>query len=336
MTDMEEEGEDISKNEPKDIFRRLVQLMPNAYLEDYYKMGSWKTDVMVCDIELLEAHRREAGAPDPVPIEEVPEPDVPAGPKFLGGASGPTGARPLGGATGLLGRPQGVQQPTLRPLLGSLRPTPRALLGSALGPRPFGAAGPKAPAPKATGPKQPSGAPPPSVLAQAGRGPGPAPKAAGSQLDMRRLVPFVSKWKLEPNRTKALLGQLSASQQIWVIDHFRYVPGGGMTPTSKLEEFIRTSEKTTAFRGASGGTAPAAFPAKALAGGVKRNWVQTNGPAASQGAPKFPKVGFAGARPLAARPPGTLRPVVVGGARPHARPQGLSMSGKGVGKGGKW
>lgn len=61
-----------------ELFRELLRLYPTAELDDYWKMGMWKNDQMKTDLVLLEAHRREAGAPDPIPLEDVKMPDLPA------------------------------------------------------------------------------------------------------------------------------------------------------------------------------------------------------------------------------------------------------------------
>eukprot|EP00971_Amphidinium_carterae_P120418 2385999-Amphidinium_carterae.1 len=47
--------------------------------KDYIRSGVWQNETMKMDIEILECHRAEAGAPAPRPMEEVPMPKVPPG-----------------------------------------------------------------------------------------------------------------------------------------------------------------------------------------------------------------------------------------------------------------
>lgn len=78
---------DISKKTGAELFKELLRIYPVAELEDYFKNGQWKDDMMKVDIELMGAHRREAGAPDPKPLSEVKMPPMP-------GAAGLAGPRP--------------------------------------------------------------------------------------------------------------------------------------------------------------------------------------------------------------------------------------------------
>lgn len=63
-------------------------MLSTASADDYFKEGRWQKEQMILDTEILEAHRKEAGAPEPVPIEEVELPPLPRG------ATGPGAARP--------------------------------------------------------------------------------------------------------------------------------------------------------------------------------------------------------------------------------------------------
>lgn len=69
--------EDILKKTGADLYRELVRVYSVAELEDYFKAGIWKEDLIKADLQLVWAHRREAGAPDPPDIEDVPMPKVP-------------------------------------------------------------------------------------------------------------------------------------------------------------------------------------------------------------------------------------------------------------------
>jgi len=60
-----------------DLFRELRRVLPSALVEEYYKGGRWEVETLVIDIELMERHRQEAGAPEPPPLEEIPVPVLP-------------------------------------------------------------------------------------------------------------------------------------------------------------------------------------------------------------------------------------------------------------------
>ncbi|CAJ1359242.1 unnamed protein product, partial [Effrenium voratum] len=51
-----------------------------AEVEDYFKAGRWQTEVMRMDIQAFHAHREEAGAPEPLALEELKLPPLPAEP----------------------------------------------------------------------------------------------------------------------------------------------------------------------------------------------------------------------------------------------------------------
>jgi len=90
--------EEAIKKSGVELFREMLRLYPVAELEDYYKGRLWKDDLMRADLQLIAAHRREAGAPDPIPLEEVPMPELP---KQLGMTLPGLGVRPIvpGGVT---------------------------------------------------------------------------------------------------------------------------------------------------------------------------------------------------------------------------------------------
>jgi len=69
-----------------ELFRELNRLYSEANVEDYYKMGMWKNRQMRIDWCLLDAHRKEAGAPAPPSLEDVPVPKLPENKLFPGPA----------------------------------------------------------------------------------------------------------------------------------------------------------------------------------------------------------------------------------------------------------
>jgi len=61
-----------------ELFKELYRIYPTADAEDYCKQGVWNNDLMKKDLRLLEAHRREAGAPDVPDLEDLKFPSLPA------------------------------------------------------------------------------------------------------------------------------------------------------------------------------------------------------------------------------------------------------------------
>lgn len=76
--------EDILKKSGADLYRELLRVYSVAELEDYFKAGIWKEDLIKADLQLIWAHRREAGAPDPPDIDDVPMPKVPKAAPMIG------------------------------------------------------------------------------------------------------------------------------------------------------------------------------------------------------------------------------------------------------------
>eukprot|EP00448_Togula_jolla_P034201 CAMPEP_0170633200 /NCGR_PEP_ID=MMETSP0224-20130122/35813_1 /TAXON_ID=285029 /ORGANISM="Togula jolla, Strain CCCM 725" /LENGTH=350 /DNA_ID=CAMNT_0010962121 /DNA_START=97 /DNA_END=1149 /DNA_ORIENTATION=+ len=111
--------EESIKKSGVELFREVLRFYPVADIEDYYKGRVWKDELMRTDLQLIDAHRREAGAPDPIPLEEVPMPELP---KQLGmtvpGLLG--GVRPVvpGGLT-LAAGALGVARPGVTPAAGA-------------------------------------------------------------------------------------------------------------------------------------------------------------------------------------------------------------------------
>lgn len=68
-------SEEIESKSGTELFKELLRLYKTAEVEDYYKMGQWQDERMKIDIGLLEAHRKEGGAPDAPELEEVVMPD---------------------------------------------------------------------------------------------------------------------------------------------------------------------------------------------------------------------------------------------------------------------
>jgi len=59
----------------QDLFMEILRIYETAEYEDYFKGNMWKNDLMKTDYVLLDAHRKEAGAPDPPALEDVELPE---------------------------------------------------------------------------------------------------------------------------------------------------------------------------------------------------------------------------------------------------------------------
>lgn len=70
-------SEDAKNKTGVELFRELKRIYTVACVEDYYWAGRWDDLVMRVDMALLLTHRRDSGAPEPVPLEEVPYPELP-------------------------------------------------------------------------------------------------------------------------------------------------------------------------------------------------------------------------------------------------------------------
>merc|ERR1719443_233023 len=76
----------------------------------------------------------------------------------------------------------------------------------------------------------------------------PLAAATGAAAEIRQIALFVSKWRLEPTKTKLLLAPLQYAKRRWVMDSFKYEPNSGMTSVQKLEAFLKECEATNAWQ----------------------------------------------------------------------------------------
>mmetsp|Transcript_76496 Transcript_76496/g.224528 ORF Transcript_76496/g.224528 Transcript_76496/m.224528 type:complete len:387 (-) Transcript_76496:377-1537(-) len=227
---MEENGDKPGS----EYFRELLQLFPSAHLEDYYKNGQWQVETIQMDTELIDAHRRESGAPDPPPLETVKLPPIPQAPKI-----------PYSGAAGVI-RPTSASG-ALRPAPGVPSANPALTLG-ALG-RGL-ASGLLANAKAAQQRITPLKTPLKAVAAAAKRplmnpstAAGASTAAGGSAAELRQISLFIQKWKLEETKGKLLLARLTPSRRRWVMANFK--------GSTSLEQYIHHCDKTNAWAAAS-------------------------------------------------------------------------------------
>lgn len=228
-----------------ELFRELVRLNSNSVLEDYYKNGIWLESIMRLDIEILDCHRAEAGAPDPPPLSEVVVPELPK-------------------ASLAALQQQQMLRASMVNGLGGMRPPSMVPLGATM----MGAATPLgqltkagAMAVQATGLSKAAGV----AMSKAGAtspamgvataAAGISTGAAGIATDLRQIAVFVATWRLEPTRTKLLLARLSPSRRNYVMNKFVDVPANGGVSVAKLEEYIVDCERTDAW--ADAGAEPA-------------------------------------------------------------------------------
>lgn len=277
--------EEIKGKQGPELFRELLRQLPMVFLEDYYKNGVWQNDLMRLDIQILAAHKMEAGAPDPPPLSEVQMPEVPQSATMLLNPS--TMLRTAGGAltAPTIPHPGGV---------GSLAAPTISLQGLAgTVVRPPGMATALIPGLAATGPTgvglvAPSR--PGALTATAG--------FSGAASDLRQIALFVSKWRLDAARTAPLLMKLTSPRRHFVMQTFKdpSCVNGAAVPVEKLEEYIAQCQRGPAWaalggvpiagmKAASPGIpstgnviappGPLAAGGVAAAGGVKRPFEQT-------------------------------------------------------------
>ncbi|CAE8630738.1 unnamed protein product [Polarella glacialis] len=239
-----------------DLFRELLRQYPLAELEDYYKNGVWQLEMLKLDIEILDAHRAEAGAPYVIPLDEVKMP-----------ATMPATSQPMN------------QAQVMANMMRALGSSGAVLNGTA--------AVPLSAAQIAVSAQALAARLPGAALAAA------APVAVGATgvpapLDMRTIALWVSKWKLEPVKTKALLEKLTPPRRRFIMQNFKFVAENGSLPVVKLEEYIRECEKTSSWDAVSGEAAAPVAVAAVESTGVKRTLEQSDEsnkrPAASKAA----------------------------------------------------
>lgn len=125
----------LAKKTGEELFKELYRVYPVADFDDYLKAPGniWKNDQMKMDLELVYAHRREAGAPDPPALEDVVLPaDLPATSQSMATQSGlPTAFGAALAAQKAF--PGAAVRPVAAGLLAGARTTPAASVAAAAG-----------------------------------------------------------------------------------------------------------------------------------------------------------------------------------------------------------
>lgn len=276
MDDDEEPGHEVravaKTKSGIELYRELLRHYPAADIEDYYRAGMWRNDKLRSDILLIEAHRREAGAPDPLPLDEVPMPQLPQcpwaaitpampkafpmptiipGPKAAG-HSAAAGLIELRAAAIFVAKWR-LDPVRAKHALARLAPDKRRLVISGFttehtigGPAAFEDLEKYINKLDETAPLQDSAAAtaavhavPPAFAKVPGMG-GVLPPAisAAASAEMRVITLFVVKFKLDPMRTKALLLTVPASRRSHVMQTFSTTLTG-TAATEALELYIK-------------------------------------------------------------------------------------------------
>jgi len=292
VAEEEQEDENGEKSGPE-CFRALLRVFPSARLEDYYKNGVWQTETILIDTELIEAHRKESGAPEPPPLEEVKLPDIrPAGARpftLLGtlkppaafGATKPSGLLPSSAPSAgsasrypLLARtppPSGSLAGTSRLVqrIPPLKPPARLPTSSYGSTRlaeqrvplraPTRAREAAEESDNAEGPKRPPLIRPAVRPATSSGAPAPS---SGPASELRQIALFISKWQLEPTKAKLVLARLPASRRRWVMTNYK----GTTNLAAFIQHVSRTNAWANALSGASAasGTSTGAAPKRPL------------------------------------------------------------------------
>lgn len=196
-----------------ELFKELFRQYSLAKVDDYFKDGRWLIRELEVDTELLIVHRREAGAEEPPPLEEL---DLPELPREREGRPGPS--------------PPGAPPPRMRSAPPRTPPLSLASSekGRALAPSGVASARPRTP---------PRGAPPPR-----------RPTSASDDRPVRRLAPaapptakerldsFIGRWRLDSRRTKLLMVKLTPEKQREVFQTFTWHTSGD--PDVGLERYV--------------------------------------------------------------------------------------------------
>lgn len=103
---------EVDKKSDERLYRELKNILSTVSLSTYVKDKVWRRDLLLMDLELIQAHRRHAGAPDPPSLDlkkELPE--------LVGHTLGRAGSRPAG-----LSREEPDSRGAKRPISPSRRP----------------------------------------------------------------------------------------------------------------------------------------------------------------------------------------------------------------------
>lgn len=258
--------------------------MPLVEFQDYYKNGIWQNDLMRLDIEVIDAHRKEAGAPDVPPLEELEFPELPPPVQV-------PAVQPLVRPAGVPGTPAAAAAEALARLAAQQQAAglPAPVTGAAAAvvvPPATGALPVTVPPVTVPVPGQSAMPAPKAVVV-----PVPSPAAAGTvpavvvpplvaplapvvpprPLEHKDIALFVSTWKLDPNKAKAALEKITPARRRFVMQNFKGATNGA-SPAEKLEEYVAECEKSGAWDGdGSASATPAAGPSAGTdAAGVKR------------------------------------------------------------------
>eukprot|EP00929_Paragymnodinium_shiwhaense_P015458 TRINITY_DN123551_c0_g1_i1.p1 TRINITY_DN123551_c0_g1~~TRINITY_DN123551_c0_g1_i1.p1 ORF type:complete len:330 (-),score=73.14 TRINITY_DN123551_c0_g1_i1:390-1379(-) len=66
--------EEVLAKSGSELFQEFKRVYAEADIDDYYKNGLWKDDLLKLDYKLMVAHRSEAGAPEPPALKDIVKP----------------------------------------------------------------------------------------------------------------------------------------------------------------------------------------------------------------------------------------------------------------------
>jgi len=202
-----------SESKGETLFQELFRHFPIGKYEDYYTNRRWDIEKLEVDLELITAHRKEAGAPEPPPLEEMDMPELPT--------SRMTPTRPS--ARTLAARPR---TPPVDRTGSAHRPMPTDGRGShaPMATRAPGLRGAvsessrsSADAARATGRTFQSERTRPSAPGRASPPRGPPPSSRARDIGDKS---FADRWRMDPNKSQELLRRLTSIQKDYVMRNF--------------------------------------------------------------------------------------------------------------------
>ena len=215
----EEHSGEKGLDEGMELFRELLRFMPTANFHTYFHdiNKEWDKELILTDTEILQAHRREAQAPDPPPREEMPVPEISKqfndhfGPSITRFGKGQPKAAPLS---------QLQSAGVARPIKTSTGTKVGLGMASRVVAEKSRFAGGESALSTPLKPTPPKGPPP--------RG--------------RAIKIFSAQWNLKITRVKHFFYQLTSDEQQYVMSNFRHTSTGQL-PEAALGQYIRAFKK---------------------------------------------------------------------------------------------
>eukprot|EP00931_Biecheleriopsis_adriatica_P085477 TRINITY_DN5998_c0_g1_i2.p1 TRINITY_DN5998_c0_g1~~TRINITY_DN5998_c0_g1_i2.p1 ORF type:complete len:543 (+),score=58.81 TRINITY_DN5998_c0_g1_i2:253-1881(+) len=266
------------KKSEEALFRELKWLLPTTSAKTYFINGAWQRELLKVDLEIIKAHRREAGAPDPEePLDlkkDLPElqqldrsirsndiaRDRPIE-RPRASADGPARGRADTGPprTSVTEERRAVKRPLTRsppratpirrtlsapPIRRASTPTSTTISSRPALPPRRTAPPTKAPShptarPLSRSPQEPSEPPPGRRRPEPPRLPLRSTQSSAERQPVL-IRDFVAKWGLEETKTKMLLARLPPLARVEAMKTFR--PTSGQSNMAQLDSHVRNAE----------------------------------------------------------------------------------------------